>query len=257
MQTPSSSQPKPVSDWWRPDLVALPRLTPARRIFRILIRGLTKLLVLVTLRTTITGMEHFPKKGPALVVINHLGDADVVLLAASVPATIDGMGKIELYEHWLVGPLFRAYGVIWVHRGRPDRRAIRAALDGLAEGRIMAIAPEGRQSVEGGLEEGTEGAAFLAMKSGAVIVPVAMTGTENQNIYGRKWWRRARATLSVGKPFFISPKEKQADHRKTMREGTRQIMESLAGLLPESYRGIYKETIVSAAANDANPRENF
>jgi hypothetical protein len=58
------------------------------------------------------------------------------------------MGKIELSEHWLVGPLFRAYGVIWVHRGKADRKALRAALDGLSQGRMIALAPEGRQSLE-------------------------------------------------------------------------------------------------------------
>ena len=111
---------------------------------------------------------------------------------------------------------------------------------------MVALAPEGRQAVEGGLEEGTEGAAFLAMKSGAPIVPVAMTGTENEHIYGSlKQWKRARVTLSVGKPFFI---REQADRQKMMRDGTHQIMEALAGLLPESYRGIYKESVAS------NPR---
>jgi 1-acyl-sn-glycerol-3-phosphate acyltransferase len=87
------------------------------------------------------------------------------------------------------------------------------------------------------LEEGTEGAAFLAMKSGALIVPIAMTGTENENIYNRKWWRRARVTLSVGKPFLL---QKQADRQKMLRDGTNQIMAALASLLPESYRGNYK-----------------
>jgi 1-acyl-sn-glycerol-3-phosphate acyltransferase len=240
MQIPSSSQPKPVTDWWRPDLVELPRLTFVRRVVRVFLRGLAKFLVSVLLRATITGMENFPQKGPALVVLNHLGDADVVLLGASIPTTIDGMAKIELYEHWFVGPLFRMYGVIWIHRGRPDRKAIRAALDGLAEGRMIALAPEGRQTVEGGLEEGTDGASFLAMKSGVPIVPVAMTGTENENIYGNmKRWKRAQVTLSVGEPFFI---REQADRQIMMREGTRQIMEALASLLPESYRGMYKET---------------
>jgi len=238
MQTqPSSPEPKPVTDWWRPDLVALPKLTLSRRVFRIFARGLAKLITLCTMNAAVRGMENFPRRGPALVVINHLGDADAVLLAASIPATVDGMGKIELYEHWLVGPLFRAYGVIWVHRGRPDRKAIRAALDGLSQGRLVALAPEGRQSVVGGLEEGTEGAAFLAMKSGAPIVPVAMTGTENDNIYERKWWKRARVTLAVGKPFHL---KEQADHQKMLHEGTKQIMESLAELLPETYRGKYR-----------------
>ena len=238
MQTqPSSPEPKPVTDWWRPDLVALPKLTLARRIFRVFGRGLAKLIVFYMTNATVSGTENFPKHGPALVVINHLGDADAVLLAASIPKIIDGMGKIELNEHWLAGPMLRAYGIIWVHRGRPDRRAIRAALDGLSQGRMIALAPEGRQSVEGGLEEGTEGAAFLAMKTGAQIVPVAMTGTENENVYNRKFWKRARVTLAVGKPFHL----KEYDDRQAMlREGTKQIMESLAELLPESYRGKYR-----------------
>jgi len=235
---PSSPEPKPVTDWWRPDLVALPELTFTRRVFRVFARGLAKLVTFFTLKATVSGMENFPRHGPALVVINHLGDADVVLLAASIPGTIDGMGKIELSEHWFVGPLFRAYGVIWVHRGRPDRKAIRAALDGLSQGRMIALAPEGRQSIQGGLEEGTEGAAFLALRSGAPIVPVAMTGTDNDNVYGHLHkWKRAQVTLSVGKPFQL---KEHADRQIMLREGTEQIMESLAELLPESYQGKYR-----------------
>jgi 1-acyl-sn-glycerol-3-phosphate acyltransferase len=237
MQIPQSSQPKPVTDWWRPDLVKLPRLTWRRRIFRVFFRGLVKLTTFVTMHATVRGMENFPKRGPALIVINHLGDADTVLLAASIPRTVDGMGKIELNEHWLVGPFFRAYGVIYVHRGRPDRKAIRAALDGLAEGRMIALAPEGREAVNGKLEEGTDGAAFLAMKSGAPLLPIAMTGTENEKVFNRPWWRRARVTLTVGKPFYL---QKQDDRQKMLREGTHQIMVALASLLPESYQGNYK-----------------
>jgi 1-acyl-sn-glycerol-3-phosphate acyltransferase len=191
------------------------------------------------MRATVTGLENFPKQGPAVIVFNHLGDADAVLMMAALPASkAEGIGKIELYDHWLVGPFFRAYGIIWVHRGRPDRRAIRAALDGLAEGRMITLAPEGRQSLTGGLEEGNEGAAFLALKSGAPIVPVALTGTENRNVFGHlKKWKRAPVTLSVGKPFTLS-----SGGRETLKEGTRQIMHSLANLLPEAYRGNFKST---------------
>ncbi|HET9911353.1 MAG TPA: lysophospholipid acyltransferase family protein [Anaerolineales bacterium] len=238
----SSLPPKPVTEVWRPELVALPRLTLGRRLVRVLARGLAKLLTILLLDAKVTGLENFPRRGPALIVINHLGDADVVSLMAVAPssATIEGIGKIELYDHWLVGPLFRAYGVIWVHRGQPDRKAIRSALDGLAEGRMVALAPEGRQSVIGGLEEGNDGAAFLALKSGAPIVPVGLTGTENSNIYSHlKRLKRAPVKLSVGEPFFL---QEQATRQETIREGTRQIMESLASLLPESYRGRYRSS---------------
>jgi 1-acyl-sn-glycerol-3-phosphate acyltransferase len=201
------------------------------------------------MRPTVRGLENFPKRGPAIVVINHLGDADAVLILAKLPFTIEAMGKIELNDHWFVGPVFRAYGVIWVHRGRPDRRAIRAALEGLVEGRMVALAPEGRQSLIGGLEEGNEGAAFLALKSGASVVPVALTGTENQNIYPNlKKWKRTTVTLTVGTPFVLFPRESSTEasaevlpkNRDALQKGTRQVMESLASLLPEAYRGKYR-----------------
>ena len=86
-----SSPPKPITDVWRPDLVALPRLTFARRVFRQFVRLLFKLLKFLFMDATVTGMENFPAKGPAVVVINHLGDADAVLLGASIPYTIDAM----------------------------------------------------------------------------------------------------------------------------------------------------------------------
>jgi 1-acyl-sn-glycerol-3-phosphate acyltransferase len=234
-----SPPPKPISDVWRPDLVSLPQLTFRRRLFRFFFRGFTKLLCWVTLKTRISGLENFPKRGPAIIAFNHLGDADAVLLLATLPfSPIEGIGKIELYDHWLVGPVFRAYGVIWVHRGQPDIKAIRAALNGLREGRMISLAPEGRQSLTGALEEGEKGAAFLALKSGAPIVPIALTGLENGNIYGHlRRWRRAPVSLSVGKPFFL---EENPDRQKMIQEGTRRIMESLASLLPESYQGFYR-----------------
>lgn len=249
MQDQSSSvPPKPITEVWRPDLVQLARLTFGRRVFRVFLRGLAKLLTALLLRARVSGLENFPRNGPAVVVFNHLGDADAVLMMAALPtkSPAEGIGKIELNDHWLVGPIFRAYGIIWVHRGQPDRKALRAALDALAGGRMVALSPEGRQSVIGGLENGNPGAAFLALKSGAQIVPVALTGTENANVFGHlKRWKRAPVTLTVGKPFFLheqagDEEAKGTKSQRVLREGTRQIMASIASLLPESYRGNYK-----------------
>ncbi len=232
-----TSQPKPVTDWWRPELVALPKLTLRRKVFRGVFRVVTRLIAFFTMRMKVRGLENFPAKGPAIIVFNHLGDWDSILLAAAVPISAECIGKIELNEHWLAGPAFRAYGFIWVHRGQPDRRAMRAALDALAEGRMLALAPEGRQTVIGGLEAGTEGASFLAMKSGAMIVPIALTGTEIAHVNDHLGkWKRIPVSLSVGKPFFI---QHHTDRQEMIRNGTRQIMESLARLLPPEKRGQY------------------
>jgi 1-acyl-sn-glycerol-3-phosphate acyltransferase len=114
---------------------------------------------------------------------------------------------------------------------------MRAALDALSQGRMLALAPEGRQTVTGGLEDGTQGAAFLAMKSGARIIPVAITGTENTHVKEHlNKWKRVPVSLSVGKPFFI---QHQPDRQEMIRAGTRRIMESLARLLPPERRGQY------------------
>ncbi len=238
MENQPASPPKPVSEIWRPDLIVLPRLTLARRAFRLFYRFCTKLLVLILMRATVRGVENVPKKGPALIVGNHSGDVDVVLGAAVIPHSAEWIGKIENRDdHWLVGPVFRAYGFIWIHRGKPDKRALRIALDALAEGRMVVIAPEGRQTLTGGLEGGTDGATFLALKSGAPVVPIAISGVENVNVYGSwKMWQRAKVAVTVGKPFYI---REQADRRDSIRAGTRQIMETLARLLPSERRGLY------------------
>jgi 1-acyl-sn-glycerol-3-phosphate acyltransferase len=233
--------PKPITDIWRPELVRLPELTWARRAFRLLIRLIATLFARLLLRVKVQGMENLPQRGPALLVTNHLGDADSVVLLSSLPLDADALGKIELYDVPILGRALDLYGIIWLHRGQPDKRAIRAALEGLANGRIILIAPEGRYSLTGRLEEGTDGAAFLAYKANVPVIPIALTGTENANIYGHlRRLRRPQVTLKVGKMFKLS--EQVRGHEK-MREGTRQIMGAIAGLLPEEYRGAYSSSI--------------
>jgi 1-acyl-sn-glycerol-3-phosphate acyltransferase len=196
------------------------------------------LLIAVLTKRTVEGLENFPQKGPALVVVNHLGDADGPLLISSLPVSLDALGKIELYDFPVLGKLLDWYGMIWLHRGQPDRRAMKAALDGFATGRFILIAPEGRMSLIGGLEEGEYGAAFLALKAGVPVVPVALTGTANTHVYGHlKRLQRAPVSLRVGQPFRL---RRQANRRETVREGTRQIMGALSDLLPEDYRGVYR-----------------
>jgi len=233
-----SSPPKPVSEVWRPELTHLPRLHCRRRAYRAFWRGLCKLVITLLTKSTVEGLENFPKSGPALIVVNHLGDTDAPLLIGSIPVPLDALAKVELYDFPVLGKLMNWYGVIWLHRGRADRRAIRAALEGFGERRFIAIAPEGRYSRVGGLEEGQRGAAFLALKADVPIVPVVFIGTENEQVYGHlKRLRRPAIMLRVGKAFRLS---QQADRQETVREGTRRIMESLANLLPENYRGVYR-----------------
>jgi 1-acyl-sn-glycerol-3-phosphate acyltransferase len=240
MLTLSQQTPKPRSEVSAPEIVGLPEKTVGRQLFRIGVEWILRGLIWSFTRTRVSGIEHFPEGGPALIVTNHLGDADVVLGMAYFPAWVDALAKVELYSYPIVGKLMDMYGVIWVHRGQPDRKAIREALTGLKNGRFIAIAPEGRESVSGSLERGTGGAAYLALKSGAPIVPITFTGTENQRIIGNlRRLRRSQITLTVGPAFHLSsPPEMKL--REAVQRGTHDIMRALARQLPPQYRGIYR-----------------
>jgi 1-acyl-sn-glycerol-3-phosphate acyltransferase len=182
-------------------------------------------------------MENYPAEGSALLVINHLGDPDVVVVLASLPDFPEVIGKIETRDIRILRWVGDSMGVIWIHRGRPDRRALSAALTAFKEGRRVLIAPEGRESLTGGLETGTHGATFLASRGAVPIIPITLTGTENWRVYGHmKKLKRARISLTVGKPFHLPAQARGSDY---LLHGTRQIMEALARQLPPEYRGVY------------------
>ncbi|HBX70507.1 MAG TPA: hypothetical protein DEH25_14280 [Chloroflexi bacterium] len=236
-----SENAKPISEVYRPELTRLPEISRRRRLARWLIKGLTWLLARLLLNVKITGQEYFPRSGPMLIVSNHLGDSDGVVGLAFCKVPFDVMGKVELYDLPVMGKLLEWYGSIWVHRGQPDRRALRAVLQGLAENRMVAIAPEGRESVSGSLEEGTDGAAYIALKADVPILPIVFTGTENWRVYGNlKKLRRTRVTLTAGAPFRL---QTTGDRRADIQNGTQTIMITLAQLLPSAYQGVYREEV--------------
>lgn len=237
MQTETSLSPKPRSEIVSTDLIRLMRLTAWRRLVRKAILGICRLLVLFLTRPTVTGLENLPRRGPALIVSNHLGDADLVIGFAYCPVETDPVAKIELHRIPLLGFLLKAYGVIWVRRGQPDRQAMRIIFEALKEGRFVAIAPEGRESLTGALEEGTGGAAYIALKADVPIIPVTFTGTENRVVYQNlKRLRRSIVTVTIGQPFRL---ENVGDRRKAVKTGTERIMTTLAAQLPPDRRGVY------------------
>jgi len=222
-----------------PDLTRLPALTPGRRLFRRFFQFVCRVVVFLCTKAAIRGLENYPRRGPALVVINHLGDPDAVLAMAALPDFPEVIGKIELRDILVLRLVMDMLGIIWVHRGQPDRRALSAALEAFRQGRRVIIAPEGRESVSGALEAGTEGAAFLALRGGVPVVPVTITGSEFRRIENNlKKLLRTPVTVTVGKPFVLPQQSRRQD---ALREGTRLIMERLARQLPPEYRGFYAD----------------
>jgi 1-acyl-sn-glycerol-3-phosphate acyltransferase len=232
---------KPRAEIYRPDLTRLPEYTPWRRFFRLVVKFICRILVLIFFKCKVRGLENIPEKGGAVVAVNHLGDADSVLGMAFFPPRLDAIAKIELYFFPLLGWFMDTYGAIWVHRGFADRKAIKAALEGLNQGRLIGVAPEGRESLSGELEEGTGGAAYIALKAGVPVLPVAFTGTENKQVFDNlKHFRRTSVTMTVGTQFRLT---EMHDRREAIKAGTQEIMLALAKQLPPEYRGFYREHI--------------
>jgi 1-acyl-sn-glycerol-3-phosphate acyltransferase len=240
MQNPPSLPPKPVSEVWRPELTRLPEYTFGRKLARYFLLILGRLIVATRLKLTVRGLENFPAHGPALVVLNHLGDADIIVILSRLRTLeVDPLGASNLYDILALRIVAEMYGVIWLHRGRPDRRALSCALESLQRGRFVTIAPEGRESLAGGLEQGLDGAAFLALRADVPIIPIAMTGTENARVYpALKRWPRLPVSMTVGQPFHLA---KSDDRHTDLKNGTDEIMRQLARLLPEEYQGVYRE----------------
>lgn len=214
-------------------------MSKGRLIFRRWACFVLRVFLRLCTRLETEGLENVPQGGPLLVAFNHLAHLDAALVLSFLPQPVEGIALEDLYHVPITGQLLRLYGTIPVHRDQFDREVIRQALQVLAEGRILALAPEARQSLTGALERARQGVAYLALRSGVPILPVALTGTEKTYAEWKRL-RRPRLTVTFGEPFVPPPRasEPQA-RRQQLAELTDEIMHRIAALLPPEYRGVY------------------
>ncbi len=206
-----------------------------QRFLRPLFRGLMAIL----LDYRIEGLENIPRQGPLLVAINHVNFWDALMPSVLLPRHVVGMAKVELFRTPLLGQILRLYGAYPVRRGEVDREALTATLAALERGEVVSIAPEGTRGRDHRLQRGRHGLAFLAVKSGAPILPFAVFGSER--FWGRiAWLRRTRVNVSIGPPFRLLWDGDKIP-RTVLREMTDEAMFRLAALLPHEYRGRYSD----------------
>lgn len=195
--------------------------------------GVSLFLFLFT-RFRVKGRQNVPRQGPVLVASNHLSLMDPPVVGVSMRRTIIFMAKEELFRSRFSGYFIRRFGAFPVHRGRFDREAIRQAEQTLAKGRMLVMFPEGhRRGQEGYTPEGYVGAALIAMRSKAPVLPVGITGTEA--IRGWKWFfRRPRITVNIGPAFHLDTSRGPGE-RSRLEEDTRIIMQHINEQLPAAY----------------------
>ena len=190
-------------------------------------------------RRRITGRENIPNQGPLLVVSNHLNMLDPPLLGLSLGRRVKFIAKEELFQSRIVGYLVGSLGAFPVSRRRPNKKTLSQAVQVLADGQALVIFPEGMRSRGGRLRAAFPGAALIASRSGAPILPVGITGTER--IRGVAWWLcRPQITVNIGQPFHLPPGNDKLT-KIELAQLTDIIMGRIAELLPLEYRGHYAD----------------
>jgi 1-acyl-sn-glycerol-3-phosphate acyltransferase len=144
------------------------------------------------------------------------------------------MGKRELFETPVIGFLLRGIGAFPVRRGEGDRRALQMALAVVAAGQPLGLFIEGHRSESGQLIRGRPGVAYIAQRSGAPIIPLAVSGTRRARL--GVFWRRD-ILFRVGPQFRAQDLDVAADDQQALADA---IMRRIASLLPPEQRGVYR-----------------
>lgn len=209
---------------------------------RWLLRGLIRTVGYTFLaRVTSTGKGHIPDDAACILMMSHISAIDPVVCMGEVTNRyVIPMTKIENTHNPLLRLMVWWWGAYTVRRETVDRRALTQSIDLLNAGQMLLIAPEGTRHPHG-LGEGKDGLAFVAARTGAVIVPAAIAHTQD---FTKRWkrFKRARAAIHFGRPFRFKTADRPRIPRDELRLMTREAMYQLAITQPDpTLRGVYSD----------------
>ena len=169
-----------------------------------------------------------PAKGPVLIVSNHLSGLDTILIPCFSPRQVRFLAKSSLFKTPFRNWIMRSVGAVPVFRdaGSEAQAALEAGKSILQAGNVFAIFPEGTRSRTGLLNKGRTGAAWLAIETGATILPVGLIGTDRKRHgHGKK----SNIEMRIGEPFTLSDLAGLPGGR-ARREATERIMQRIQHL---------------------------
>lgn len=213
-----------------------------------LTRSSTRGLIAGLCRPTVEGLENVPATGPIIVAPNHLSFLDSVLVQALMPRPVAFFAKAEYFtgtgvKGRLMRSFFEGVGSIPVERGQQAAsvQALKTLLGLLEEGSGVGIYPEGTRSKDGLLYRGRTGVGWLALTTGAPVIPVGLIGTENLQPAGRNRVRPQHFTMKIGAPLTFA--KTGPDHSlPARRQTTDHIMDAIAELSGQERSSGYNQS---------------
>lgn len=189
----------------------------------------------------VTGRENVPPMGPLIIVANHQSNFDPSLLACSIPRTIRFLAKENIFGNPIARWFLYNYGAFPLNREGLDITAYRWARERLNHDQALVFFPEGTRN-PGSMGAAKSGVTRLVLRTQAPILPVGLTGSEHLGGLLRHFNPTGKFRVNIGTPFSL-PVIEGKPNKAVVESLTHMIMERIAALLPEEYRGEYRERL--------------
>lgn len=180
-------------------------------------------------RGRIYGAENVPQEGPLVVVSNHASDFDPPLLSNCIGRPVAYMAKEELFRIPIFQQIIKLYGAYPVNRKSADRSAIRAALTYLEDGWATGVFLQGTRTPDAKITQPKLGAALIAAKAKAPIIPVSLWGTEAIVNKGSALPKPVPITIRIGQ-LIEPPKSTDKEELEALTQKCADIINALHDL---------------------------
>jgi len=185
-------------------------------------------------RVEVKGREHIPATGPAILCANHTSYLDSMLVGYCTLRPVRFLITQAFYNHNIMGFFIKGCGAIPVTQRGVDKEAFQMALEALRRGELLGIFPEGKLSRTGLPNEGKPGAALLAATTGAMIVPITISGAFFVFPKGKLLPRPGRITIKVHPPINVATEKRGS--KQYLREITDKVMARIERTLHPALR---------------------
>lgn len=218
------------------------------RLARPILKAGFRILFHILGRVNVTGLENIPYGKPYVVAMNHVSMFDPPLIGSFWPEILEIIAASEVFKKPGQGQILNLYGMMKVNRGGYDRTLMKQIFARIKAGYPLLISPEGKRSKVPGMLLALPGTAYIVEKTKVPVIPVGLVGTTEDYWQRAKRGEKPQLEIRIGQPIDLPPITGKGPARREARQRNSDlVLQYVAGLLPESYRGVYAESAITPA----------